>query len=266
MPWQRRARSGGQRSVCRTNFSRRSKTRSARPGPLPTAWCRFPAAHFPWARRPTLDTHDAVGMQQTTDSRPNPPRRCRRLLDGRDRGDRTNSSPCSSGAPATSPSPSGRRARKTFPAHRPKRWSPAPWCFLLPAIPCRSTNAYRWWADVNGASWRHPLGPAARLTARNAFPSSMSPTPMRSPTRRGPANVCRPKRNGSLLRGVGCRKALSLGRWNPSGRPARCQQPPGAFSRPPTRVPTSSRGLRRSRGFRPTPTASTTWPGTSWRG
>jgi formylglycine-generating enzyme required for sulfatase activity len=31
-------------------------------------------------------------------------------------------------------------------------------------------DAYQWWADVNGASWRHPLGPESSIEGKARFP------------------------------------------------------------------------------------------------
>ena len=46
-----------------------------------------------------------------------------------------------------------------FPGAPPENLVPARWSSPLPTTPCRSTIRIQWWADVNGASWRHPLGP-----------------------------------------------------------------------------------------------------------
>ena len=37
-------------------------------------------------------------------------------------------------------------------------------------MPCRSRDPYQWWSEVNGASWRHPLGPESSIEGKERFP------------------------------------------------------------------------------------------------
>ena len=42
--------------------------------------------------------------------------------------------------------------------------------FTPPDRPVPLTNSYQWWADVTGASWRHPLGPKSSIAGKERFP------------------------------------------------------------------------------------------------
>ena len=58
-----------------------------------------------------------------------------------------------------------------FPGAPSRRvWCQVQWCFLLLATPFRSTDPYHWWADVNGANWRHPLGTGELDRGKEQFP------------------------------------------------------------------------------------------------
>jgi formylglycine-generating enzyme required for sulfatase activity len=42
--------------------------------------------------------------------------------------------------------------------------------FSPPKHPVPLTDPYQWWADINGANWRHPLGPDSSIAGREQFP------------------------------------------------------------------------------------------------
>ena len=151
------------------SFFRPSRTGAPAPGPAPDGMVWIPGGEFSMGAQVPSDTHDAVGMQATTDSRPIH----RVFVDGfwMDATEVTNEQ-FARFVKATGyvTSPSGRRAPKIFPARRRESLVPGSVVFSPPSHAVPLADPYQWWADVNGANWRHPLGPESSIAGKEQFP------------------------------------------------------------------------------------------------
>ena len=181
----------------------RSQMIRSRPGLRPKAWSGFPAASSRWARsiRPAwTPTRWACTRRRT----------------------RARSIACTStGSGWTRPKSPTRSSRafvkatgyvtiaertptaEEFPDAPPENLVAGSVVFTPPTQPVPLDNHFRWWRYEQGASWRHPEGPAATSRAASNIPSSTSPTTTPSPTRSGPANASRPRRSGNSRRAAG---------------------------------------------------------------
>ena len=113
--------------------------------------------------------HDAVGMQATTDSRPVH----RVFVDGfwMDATEVTNEQ-FARFVKATGYVTVAEQTPRAedFPGAPPESLVPGSVVFSPPHHPVPLTDPYQWWADVNGASWRHPLGPESSIAGKERFP------------------------------------------------------------------------------------------------
>ena len=57
-----------------------------------------------------------------------------------------------------------------FPGAPPASLVPGSVVFSPPHHPVPLADPYQWWSDVNGASWRHPLGPESSIAGKERFP------------------------------------------------------------------------------------------------
>src|SRR4029079_13969911 len=57
-----------------------------------------------------------------------------------------------------------------FPGAPPENLVPGPVLFANPGHPVPLDNHFQRWTYVNGASWRHPLGPASSIDGKEQFP------------------------------------------------------------------------------------------------
>ena len=149
-------------------FSRPSKTSIGRPGPRPTAWCGFRAGNSRWGRRirRTCTTRSGCRPRRF----PTGASRVRGwLLDGRDRSDERTvrrvregdglrhggraDTACRGFSRGAAREP-GARVSGVYPSHH--------------AVPL--SDPYRWWSEINGTSWRHPLGPSSSIEGKERFP------------------------------------------------------------------------------------------------
>ncbi len=112
---------------------------------------------------------DAVGMQATEDARPIH----RVYVDGffMDRTDVTNAQ-FAAFVKATGYVTIAERAPRAqdVPGAAPEDLVPGSVVFAAPSHPVPLDNHLRWWNYVQGASWRHPLGPRSDLTGKDHYP------------------------------------------------------------------------------------------------
>lgn len=67
------------------------------------------------------------------------------------------------------------------------------------------------WQQIPGATWQHPEGPNSTIVGHERNRWFRSPTRMPPPMRNGRANVCRPRRNGSMRHAPAIRTCHSSG-------------------------------------------------------
>ena len=176
------------------------------PGRAPAGMVWIPGGEFSMGA--TIRAHGARRPRRDGRRAPDPPRRRRRVLDGRHRGhqravralregdqlrDRRREEADARGVPRRAGGEPGRRLGRVHAAAE--------------AVPL--DNHYRWWSYVPGASWRHPEGPDSDLADARSIRSCTSPTRTRPRTRSGPASGCPRRRSGSSRRAV-ARAASSI--------------------------------------------------------
>jgi sulfatase modifying factor 1 len=144
-----------------------NKTRPSGPAPQGMVW--IPGGEFSMGAPNPPDVRDAVGMQATTDSRPVH----RVFVDGfwMDATEVTNEQ----FARFVKATGYVTVAEKTplpedFPGAPPETLVPGSVVFTAPHHAVSLGDPYAWWADVNGASWRHPLGPKSSIAGKERFP------------------------------------------------------------------------------------------------
>jgi formylglycine-generating enzyme required for sulfatase activity len=145
------------------------ENRRSAPGPAPDGMVWIPGGEFSMGAQVPSDPHDAVGMQAMTDSRPIH----RVLVDGfwMDATEVTNEQ-FARFVKATgyvtvaeqTPRP------EDFPGAPAATLVPGSVTFAPPKHPVSLADPYQWWADVNGANWRHPLGPESSIAGKEQFP------------------------------------------------------------------------------------------------
>ena len=116
-----------------------------------------------------LNLQDAVGMQATTDSRPVH----RVSVDGfwMDATEVTNEQFARfvKGTGYVTLAEQIPRP-EDFPGAPAATLVPGSVVFSPPAHAVSLSDPYQWWADVNGANWRHPLGPGSSIEGKERFP------------------------------------------------------------------------------------------------
>jgi formylglycine-generating enzyme required for sulfatase activity len=139
------------------------------PGPAPDGMVWIPGGEFSMGAQVPPDPHDAVGMQATTDSRPVH----RVAVDGfwMDATEVTNEQ-FARFVKATGYVTLAERTPRAedFPGAPASTLVPGSVIFAPPRHPVPLADPYQWWADVNGASWRHPLGPESSIEGKARFP------------------------------------------------------------------------------------------------
>jgi len=138
-------------------------------GPAPDGMVWIPGGEFSMGAQDPHDIHDAVGMQATTDSRPVH----RVFVDGfwMDRTEVTNEQ-FARFVKATGYVTLAERTPRAedFPGAPSDSLVPGSVVFSPPREAVPLTDPYHWWSDVNGANWRHPLGPESSIAGQEQFP------------------------------------------------------------------------------------------------
>ena len=139
------------------------------PRGAPDGMVWIPGGEFSMGAQDPLDVHDAVGMQATTDSRPVH----RVFVDGfwMDATEVTNEQ-FALFVKATGYVTVAERTPRAedFPGAPPESLVPGSVVFSPPDHAVPLTDPYQWWSEVNGASWRHPLGPESSIEGKERFP------------------------------------------------------------------------------------------------
>ncbi len=139
------------------------------PGPAPAGMVWIPGGEFSMGAEDPPEMHHAVGMQGTTDSRPVH----RVFVDGfwMDATEVTNEQFARFVNASGYVTVAERTPRaEDFPGAPPESLVPGSVVFTPPGHAVPLTDPYRWWSDVSGASWRHPLGPASSIAGKERFP------------------------------------------------------------------------------------------------
>ena len=139
------------------------------PGPAPDGMVWIPGGEFSMGAHDPTDRNDAVGMQATTDSRPVH----RVVVDGfwMDATEVTNEQFAAFVKATRYVTVAERTPRaEDFPGAPPDSLVPGSVVFSPPAHAVPLTDAYQWWSEIRGTSWRHPLGPDSSIEGRERFP------------------------------------------------------------------------------------------------
>ena len=138
-------------------------------GPTPDGMVWIPGGEFSMGAQDPSNRNDAVGMQETRDSRP-----VHRVhVDGfwMDRTEVTNEQ-FARFVQATGYVTVAEQTPRAedFPGAPPESLVPGSVVFTPPEHAVPLTSAYQWWSAVTGASWRQPLGPASSIAGKERFP------------------------------------------------------------------------------------------------
>ncbi len=143
-----------------------NKAAPAAPAPAGMVW--IPGGEFSMgAQDPGMN--DVVGMQATTDSRPVH----RVSVDGfwMDATEVTNEQFAQFVKATGYVTVAEQKPRaEDFPGAPPESLVPGSVVFTPPNHDVALNDAYQWWSDVNGASWRHPLGPKSSIESKERYP------------------------------------------------------------------------------------------------
>jgi formylglycine-generating enzyme len=146
------------------------ESRNAPPGPAPDGMVWIRGGEFSMGAPDPPDMQDAVGMQATTDSRPVH----RVFVDGfwMDATEVTNEQFARFVKATGYVTVAERTPRpEDFPGAPRESLVPGSVVFAPPIHPVPLTDPYEWWSDVNGASWRHPLGSKSSIEGKERFPA-----------------------------------------------------------------------------------------------
>jgi formylglycine-generating enzyme required for sulfatase activity len=139
------------------------------PGKAPEGMVWIPGGEFSMGAQDPPDMDDTVGMQATRDSRPIH----RVYMDGFwvDKTEVTNAQ-FAAFVKATGYVTIAERAptQEEFPDAPPENLVSGSVVFSPPDHAVPLNNHFQWWAYVNGANWRHPLGPKSSLKGKDNYP------------------------------------------------------------------------------------------------
>lgn len=156
-------------AVVTAEFLPTVESSSAPPGSVPTGMVWIPGGEFSMGAKAPHDMRDVVGMQATTDSRPVH----RVAVDGfwMDATEVTNEQFARFVA-ATGYVTVAERVPKPeeFPDTPPEDLKPGSVVFAPPDHAVPLNDHFQWWSFVDGADWRHPLGPDSSIESKEQFP------------------------------------------------------------------------------------------------
>jgi sulfatase modifying factor 1 len=139
------------------------------PGEAPDGMVWIPGGEFSMGAQDPPDMNDAVGMQATTDSRPIH----RASVDGfwMDKTEVTNQQ-FAAFVKATGYVTVAEQTPRAadFPGVPPEKLVAGSVVFSPPDHAVPIDNHFRWWSYVNGANWRHPLGPDSSIAGKETYP------------------------------------------------------------------------------------------------
>lgn len=138
-------------------------------GPAPEGMVWIPGGEFSMGAQDPPHRRDAIGMQQAADARPVH----RVAVDGfwMDATEVTNEQFARFVAATGYVTVAERTPRaEDFPGAPPDSLVPGSVVFTPPARAVSLTDPYQWWAEVAGASWRHPLGPKSSIAGKERLP------------------------------------------------------------------------------------------------
>jgi sulfatase modifying factor 1 len=139
------------------------------PGPAPEGMVWIPGGEFSMGAKHPPDMHDLVGMHATTDSRPVH----RVIVDGfwMDATEVTNEQFARFVAETGYVTVAERIPRQEdFPTARPEDLRAGSVVFAPPDHAVPLNDHFQWWSFVDGADWRHPLGPDSSIEGKEKFP------------------------------------------------------------------------------------------------
>ncbi|MET0378522.1 MAG: formylglycine-generating enzyme family protein [Spongiibacteraceae bacterium] len=129
----------------------------------------IPGGEFSMGARAPLDMHDTVGMQATTDSRPVH----RVAVNGfwMDATEVTNAQFARFISATGYVTVAERIPRpEDFPGAPAENLKPGSVVFTPPDHAVPINDHFQWWSFVDGADWRHPLGPTSSIEGKENFP------------------------------------------------------------------------------------------------
>ena len=139
------------------------------PGSAPEGMVWIPGGEFSMGARDPFDMKDIVGMQATTDSRPIH----RVAVEGfwMDATEVTNEQFARFVKATGYVTVAERKPRQEdFPTAPPENLVPGSVVFAPPDHAVPLNDHFQWWAYVDGADWRHPLGPQSSIEGKEKFP------------------------------------------------------------------------------------------------
>jgi len=137
--------------------------------PAPEGMVWIPGGEFSMGARDPMDMQDTVGMQATTDSRPIH----RVAVEGfwMDATEVTNEQFARFVKATSYVTVAERKPRQEdFPTAPPENLIPGSVVFHPPDHAVPLNDHFQWWAYVDGADWRHPLGPDSSIVGKDHFP------------------------------------------------------------------------------------------------
>jgi formylglycine-generating enzyme len=145
------------------------ENRDPPPGPAPAGMVWIPGGEFSMGAQDPPDMNDAVGMQATRDARPIH----RVYVDGfwMDTTEVTNAQ-FAAFVKATAYVTIAERTPRAedYPGAPPENLVAGSVVFSPPDHPVPLNDHFQWWSYVNGANWRHPLGPGSSIVGKEQFP------------------------------------------------------------------------------------------------
>jgi formylglycine-generating enzyme required for sulfatase activity len=139
------------------------------PATAPEGMVWIPGGEFSMGARDPFDMKDVVGMQATTDSRPIH----RVAVDGfwMDATEVTNEQFARFVKATGYITVAERKPRaEDFPGAPPENLVPGSVVFHPPDHAVPLNDHFQWWAYVDGADWRHPLGPQSSIKGKEKYP------------------------------------------------------------------------------------------------